>query len=402
MIRKWSEDVRAYYAIARTPREGRTAKALSRSDLFPDRKVDHALMDIVATMEPQQLDVVFRGGDVTIDGSRLSGEAAQKLEAGHPAVPGGKTFAAAFWTSWNQLNAGPVLWVRSSSGVSQSIMGGVIWDSNWFQAAGEGWHYTGAAETQAFLISRARREPNLGEPGPVLTLPAWMRNAAEKQDLNLIADSVYPRGNSRGGSSWIGRTPEQTMAALSLDGEMTWKKAGAFYLLRDKSAEAHPRPHLVTWSDIRSLREDSEANGGYLSFNSLLRLSEKSGPQLDGLSEEFPTAEGDVIADWLPVFHFYANLDPSAQRKLLSKEGLPLGEAGLLARNTLAEAGDRTGVRGLALLDKDPRHAVLALIRATDDSGERGHTLTWRITIPDVPPHDLRLKLVPRRPLVPE
>jgi hypothetical protein len=56
----------------------------------------------------------------------------------------------------------------------------------------------------------------------------------------------------------------------------------------------------------------------------------------------------------------------------------------------------------LALLDKDPRRAVLALIRATEDGGERGHTLTWRITTPDLPPHNLKLKLIPRRAPVPE
>jgi hypothetical protein len=427
---RWAQDVRTYHEIVQLPETARTERMKTRKDLFPPGTPSGKL-DLIASLDKSRIESLLRGTQVVIDPNGLTATARQALSMGR--ISGTRTRTSTtplpppgFFVSWDSTFLSPALWMQSE-GVAENVVGGLGWDQHWFQTQGDGWRFRLDAEFEELYHKMMRREPDAGGELRASTVPAWLKALKEKQPVNMLVDLVT--GQAGGISNgWLGRTPEQSAVALAVMRQLQLKKLGEIHLLRGATATVDPRPRLVPWGEIKALRASASRSRGFLSLEDLLRMSRFSPPQLAQLSEEFRDTE--LLPVWRPVLRFREELEPTAQERLRSAQGLPLRDTGLVARAALADyGGGEMDVRGLAFLEKHGPACVLSLRFEEREKPEapplsqaaranaaappaaeasppedlaQGWRLVWRIKAPNGDEHLRRLLLLPRRPLRPE
>jgi hypothetical protein len=415
ILGRWADDVRRYHRIAKLPPGERAAEAERIPHLFPEGMLRGGMPDLMAELGNPQMDALLRGNEVPLDVNRLGSAARAALSLGQTGgAPVGEVrmVAPALYVTWDASFIGPILWLRNERGAAGNVVGGPGWEKQWLRSEGGGWRHRGDPDVDAQLEAAGRRRPEAGAPSGERTLAEWVKKAAMQHRLNLMADLVYPRAGQSIGYAWIGRTPEQTLLTLAARSGLGWKRRGPIDLLRDKTASIHPRRHLVLWKDIERLREAGDRGAGYLGLEELQFLAELSHDQLAGLSEEFPDANTDIILEWRPILRFYANLSQPARERASRPNGLPLRDAGLIARAALTEGVDARGIRGLGLLREHAHVAVVALyheaprkqeaVRGQERVQTERRPLVWRVSVPGIKEHRYVFRQQPRQPLKPD
>lgn len=416
ILPRWAADLRTFYEIARSTGPEREARAAARPDLFPGGIRGPA--DVLSCLQPAQIESLLRGADVTFSRSSLPPSIQGALDLGEsggtrigtgepppPSTPG-------CYVTWDPSSLGPILWLRNESHSSLSVMGGSVWDAAWMGENLKGWSYPRSPEAQSYHERIARAEPGNGAAFPARTYYEWFKAAAEKQDLELIADLVYPRGSQTIRTAWLGATPEQTVLAFVARGLLTARVSGGIHLFRDRTAPVNPRRHLVGWGDIEKLRRTCGRNNGCLDLSALLFLAGLKPDQLIGLSEEFPDANTDTTGLWRPILAFFQNSSPAARAALQSEDGLPFRDTGLVARSSLLEVPPTSNdVRGIPLIESAPRQAVLSFrlerVEAKRDPVTQivkgpEKRLVWEVRVPGATPHKRYFPQEARKPLKPE
>lgn len=362
---QWAQDLRTYHEIARLPEPERTQRGTAwSSDLWPASPLQSGFGDLMGSLRAPDLEVLLRGGMVTFDRARLSGPASQALNFGMPgtsSIPNEMSVSPAFYVTWTPDFFGPVLWVRNERSGAMTVLGGIPWDRRWFRTSGEGWADEGHDQALALGNAMTRTASAEGARTPDTNLLSWMKRVADRQDMNLIFDPVYPGRSESTATGWQGRTVEQTAFALVVGGDLCWKAQGELQLFRDKGAMTHTRRHLVRWSTVKGLRQAAEDNKGYLPFQKLVELAQLSPEQLEGLSTEFPDAHPTPMLQWRPLLEFYLNLTPALRRRVQTSRGIPFHETGLVSRSALDAAGPTNDLIGIPVLAQSFRTAVVSL-----------------------------------------
>lgn len=414
LMRTWAADLVSIHEIALLPDEQRAVRARSRPDLFPRGFPTGAagIYDLLARLKRSDIDAVLRGAVVPIDTDQSSPRAAESLKFGqsNESQNTGLRVRPGFYMEWSEIGLGPLLLLRNRSGVATNAVGSRVWDDTWLKSQVPGWQVASDPVPQRFFQQKVARDPAAGAPLAAAALPAWLKQIAEKQPLNLLVDLVRPRPRETIGAAWLGRTPEQTLLALVVGAALNEKQSGEIHLLRDRSAVIHPRSHLVAWKEIKALRKAADRNDGYLDFPQLLQLAGLTNEQLAGLAEEFPDAHA-AIQEWRPIFAFYNHLIPVWQAQVRSPNGIRFADTGLLARAALLEGPDPRRLRGLDLIDREPAQVRVfigletmppRMGRDRKPVEREGRELIWEVRVPGGSTHRRGYRLAPRRPLQPD
>lgn len=349
IVGQWAADVRAYYAIARGTPSARSAAAAKRPDLFPQGTLESGKPELIASLAPDELERILQGGPIALELSGLTPAARQAMNLGVSGLPPLEVGRSkpAFFVRWLDKNVGPTLWVRNSHGISANLVGGSGWDDAWFQSRKDGWRYPGAAEAEDQRRRMADRDFTVGMPSGEKSTVEWLYREAERQKWDLIADPVHPRLEQIA-HAWHGLTSEQAINALIVRGRLAWKRSNGIHLFREQTDAVQPRRHLVSWSQIRSLRQVCSENEGYLTIDKLIEASRLNEAQLTSLREEFPDLSFAELRAWSPLFRFYEQLVPERRERLASTEGLLLRDAGITAREALRLRMDEVDAELLA------------------------------------------------------
>lgn len=417
ILQQWSADVKAFHDIAKLREPLRSERSRSRPDLFPGDSVPPGPLDAFGSLSDADLDLLLRTGEVHLDAGRLRQGVFDRENSGFPTGVGGSAThvdgssrvyrPAGFSVTWRKEDTGPTLWLRNGRGLSLALVGDIRWDITWGAREAADWLRYGAPEMNDLMARQMRGETGLGWPLPVNTVPRWIYLTEKKQARSVLADLVFPRVDSTIGNAWLGRTPELTFASMALYDMLQWKRSGEIDLLRHQTHAINPRRHLVAWKQIKELRRAVDRQGGYPGMTELLQLAELAPEQLLALSEEFPNAKKDAMAWWRPVLRFYANLHPTAQRRLFSTDGLPFRDTGLVARATLAEAGRPPREFGFDLLQQEFNRATVFLrveevpapAGVGDQPDAKQRRLVWEVHAPEGGVRRAALRLERRRPL---
>jgi len=402
-----ARDIRDLHRIAGLPDAAREAEAGARPHLFGrPPQVLHGLLDAFRSVPAGELDAALRGAFAPVDVERAGerGRAAMSFGVSGGGRPEGAPprRAGLFLRALPTTSHMPVLWLQKQEGVAFNLAGGGRWDRLWYRRHSEGWRCRADEDVEAFRERRARNDPLVGRPLRGTRLTEWLEGAAGERGLPFVADLVMPGGRT-GLSPWLGRTGEQTILALTAGGHVLTRAEGLCWLVRDETAFLDPRAHLVDWETIRGLRASCARNEGFATLADLVRLAQLSPEQGAGLSEEFGLPA--TFEAWQGVLSFYRNLTPEAQRRLVSRDGLPFPEAGLLARTVLLDTPDPRGVGGTLLLRERARDAVvhfrLEKHEEPDAAGavRRTRRLVWEVRLPDRRPHLAMLGMRAHRPL---
>lgn len=384
-------------------------------------RIQAAKLSLFGSIGPAQVDDLLRGSPVPIDFDRLPGEMQGALDFGIPRPPdGGKPSQshAGFYVTWNRQYLGPVLWLRNDRGMAQNVFGGLRWDAHWYRTEGEGWRDLGDPAVQSFLKRKVADPAATGETLPARRVAEWVARAAERQGLSVILDPVFPRAHATTGNAFLGRSSEDTMLAIVLGTDLTWRQYEGLNLLRDKTAMLNPRAHLVPWQLIKDLRTAARGNGGYLDLPQLASTADLSVAQRIGLAEEFPDLSAARVEPWKPILRFYSQLEPGLRTKLTSVAGLGFRDAAASAQKLLTPAApparppvpdagepsppvDRLG---LALLNRHAGEATLSLRveKPKPPMAVGRHLLIWEVRVSGQVGHATTLPLTPRAELEPK
>ena len=412
---RWAGDLQELYRVAKLPDTERLAGHAANPEIFPAAHLEGVGMgklDLLAALNPTQVAELARGGRVEIDTSHLSARARQGLTLG---VTGERPASAppAFYVKWDVTSLSPILWLSNGAGAS-NVCGGPGWDGAWLQSDNPGWKGFGAPDVQDLALRMIDQEEKLGSRVPDRTLPAWLMRAAVQQRFDILADHLYPRWNVTTSAAWMGVDRIDTLRIFVMRGHYVWREHGPIHLLRANLAGLHPRRHLVSWPEIRAMREAAAANDGYLDLPQLLHISALSPDQQFGLAEEFPDLKSNQahpLAEWSPILRFYAELDPRAQAQVRRTEGLRYADAGIVARGALEFAAGTPGeeikkddFRGRDLLARHPKDAAvrLRLESGVDPERKPYRTLVWEVEAPGEATVTRNYRLRPREPLLPE
>ncbi len=402
VFEQWLADCLTFHEVAGLPEPERSARAAGRPDLFGMGRARGDLAALLGSLDRAQLERALRGEKVPLDPDGLSGPARAAFERQRQqAVPLPAELdepIAAVSVQWESDNLAPVLSLRIGAG-KQNAFGGDLWDSQWRRRIGEGWRDLSDPGIRRLGMA-GRHDPAVRESARNSNLPVWLDYAAERQQLNVLADWVFPQERSTY-FAWLGRTPEQTVYAVVGKNVDVTRQAGEIHLLRHISAMVHPREHLVPWPTIRALRAACVENDGFLGLAELCSVGGLTGAQHYALREEFPDA--GRIHGWRPVWLFALALRAPERRLLEGAEGLPVRRAPDAVRQALlVTTGRQPEIFGLTLL-AEPGAAVRLAVERTGEGDTQGREVVWEVRLPGAPnPHRQALALEPRRPLKPE
>jgi hypothetical protein len=408
MMQRWSQDLALVHKTAGMKDEAREAQARARPDLFPGGDAQHGRLDVLARLSAAELGALLSGQFVPVDRAGLSERGRLALSLGLSSPPMGDR-PPGLRVRWQELHLGPVLWLGNGDGAEANMLGGAAWDGSWLQADGEGWQHRADATSQAFQQRRAARDPTVGKPAPDGEVYEWLKRLTQNYPDSFLYDATLAQPAGVAGGAWLGSTWGHCVSALVITNRAVAKEVGGITVIRHVTASVHPRRHLSPWKQVDELRQDAAAGDGYLSLDALRRLAGMGAEQRLALREEFPDAA--LAPVWLPAFAFLDRLTPEARRKLLSREGLPFGEAGLVARQALGEADDpAVAALHLRLLAEAPREAVVSLRREigvapinprNPSKPKEGPVWVWEVRVGDRA-RATRLFQRPRQPLRPE
>jgi len=362
LMERWAQDLRTIHAIAQQPDREREMRAQARLDVFPGGTPRHGQLDLLAAVPAEQLDSLLGGAFVALDQKRLSARGRDALGLGLSAPPEdgkGPRRPPGLFVRWEEGRLGPVLWLGNGP-VATNVLGSASWDGGWLSAEDPNWQHLVDARSQAFLRRKVARDPQAGVPAPDTDLWEWLKRIGRSHPESFIADPLVVAPGRVGGAAWIGKTWEDTVSAVVIGTSMVARTDGPITVFRHLAAPVHPRGHLVTWARIADLRRDAAAGKGYLSADGLLAVAALAPEQGAALAEEFPDVPR--LGRWRHIFQFQELLVPAARRRLLSAQGLPYPETGLVARRALHENA-APDVRHLDLLTEGAQNVTVALRR---------------------------------------
>jgi hypothetical protein len=421
MMEQWAQDLRTMHRVAGLPQAQQAASARAHPDLFPEGVLESGKPGLLSLVPPEGLEALLRGVELPFDPTATSPHHQQALRLGLQLPPGSEppigTMRSSFYVTYERDGVAPVLWVRNASGTAANVLGGWLWDGHFLRKEAPGWKTVMDPEVQDFRLQRVLHDPGLVAQEQANNYAEWLVALAMKQGLNFLGDMVDPL-HTPGGSAAIGREQRASLLALVESGGLMTRRQGEIHLVRHATALTHPRNHLLPWPLVREIREEAEAQEGYLPLARLAWCFGLSGAQRSGLAEEFPdlAVEGGP-EQWAQIFRFYSALPEDQQRELVGEQGLAIHTASPLALAVLFD-GPPVPAPWRELLQRGTVETRVRLtatnVRAGSSEGTSSEDgkpeaaalppvqLQWEVLRPEQMPLRQPITINGRRPLRPE
>lgn len=348
------QDARRLHQILQLPQEARPPEGGSNIALMPSGFANSGRGKIFKALTPQELEQLLQGKVVVVPARRLAESDRTAVALGYPDAPDRAYSQADFVTLYADWMSGafmPWILIDNPYGVASNVVGGPLTERDWLGELADGWIFRGQpelVETVAPLL--AGKQPHKSFDAHEKT--RWAELWSEQFKRSLIAHWAGDRLSTRFGPGSARYTDDEKVSFRY----MVWfnhlmgRELNKIALLRSMTVLTGADAGLVSWDVRKNLREAVSKNEEFADLDVLGVIADLSEPEQLDLESEFGGLGAPYPEEWIPIHRFRSRLLPQWQKRLSSKAGLPLRDAGANARLMLLTGEEKHGVRNLSLL----------------------------------------------------
>ena len=384
---RFERDCWELYRAVQTGPAAEQALRVRRPDLvgaFGVQGVGWAYSRMLRLLDERQFAAVLEGERISIPMEQLAPTGRQLMEAARlvgpkqkdpqtgqlSPLPAGK--AVEIFLQPSSGSAFPTLYVDATGTLGMSVAG--PWSAKqWDAEMSQGW-LDALSDAEALALDEARLPPRPIASRPWLEL---LQTIAQEKKFPFLAAVDLP--GAIGGID--PKLPLRRLLLILARGRVGSQREGALLLFRHLDAWQQDAAELVSWPDIRSLRQSATANQGYLDLAGLARAARLTPSQWSHLHGEFPDLDPKEFVGWREPLLLVTMVSKTEQQALTSSAGLAVADLDVHAQALLFPRG-RTPTWPGAERAGQSRAARLSLVYAS--TPRQPPALSWTVWIPDV------------------